>query len=44
MWGGLGIGGEGRRVVGLGVNVLDRSSGLSWRTDSMYLVEKILGF
>ena len=44
MWGGLGIGGEGRRVVGLGVNVLDKSRGLSWRTDSMYLVEQILGF
>ena len=44
MWGGLGIGGEGRRVVGLAVNVLDRSRGLSWRTDSMYLVEQILGF
>ena len=44
MWGGLGIGGEGRRVVGLAVNVLDRSRGLSWRTDSMYLVEQILCF
>ena len=44
MWGGRGIVGEGRRVVGLGVNVLDRSRGLSWRTDSMYLVEQILGF
>ena len=44
MWGGLEIGGEMWGVVGLGINVLDKSRGLSWRTDSMYLVEQILGF
>ena len=36
-WGGVTVGGEGSKAIGLEAKVLERSRGLSCRTDSIYL-------